>query len=93
MQLYDGTAEPQPREHELADVTAYQFTAFASTSTLTFASADYYAFGPALDNVSILESDGSGSTVPEPASWAMLLVGFGLIGVSARRRGVRSVTA
>jgi hypothetical protein len=25
-------------------------------------------------------------TVPEPASWAMLLAGFGLVGVSARRR-------
>ncbi len=33
------------------------------------------------------EGDGGvGSTVPEPASWAMLVMGFGLIGVTARRR-------
>jgi hypothetical protein len=30
-------------------------------------------------------------TVPEPASWALMIVGFGLVGVSARRR--RPVTA
>jgi len=24
--------------------------------------------------------------VPEPATWAMLIAGFGLVGVSARRR-------
>jgi hypothetical protein len=27
-----------------------------------------------------------GGAVPEPATWAMLLAGFGLVGVSARRR-------
>lgn len=29
---------------------------------------------------------GGGSTVPEPASWAMLLAGFGLIGTTMRQR-------
>ncbi len=33
------------------------------------------------------------SVVPEPASWAMLVLGFGLIGASARRRQVTSVLA
>jgi hypothetical protein len=27
-----------------------------------------------------------GGTVPEPASWALMIVGFGLVGVSMRRR-------
>jgi hypothetical protein len=27
-----------------------------------------------------------GGAVPEPASWAMLIAGFGLVGASARRR-------
>ncbi len=30
--------------------------------------------------------DPGGGAVPEPATWAMLLAGFGLVGVSARRR-------
>ncbi len=72
---------------------SYTFTAFANTSTLTFASAEYNAFGPALDNVSILENGGIGSNVPEPASWAMLLVGFGLVGTAARKRRPMVVTA
>jgi hypothetical protein len=32
-----------------------------------------------------------GSTVPEPASWAMLITGFGLIGIASRRH--KAVTA
>jgi hypothetical protein len=29
-----------------------------------------------------------GSMVPEPNSWALLIVGFGLVGVAGRRKGV-----
>ena len=36
---------------------------------------------PLVDNVSI-----TGATVPEPAKWALLVAGFGLVGVAARRR-------
>ncbi len=36
---------------------------------------------------------GSPSGVPEPASWAMLLGGFSLMGVAMRRRGLRTVTS
>lgn len=31
--------------------------------------------------------------VPEPATWAMMLLGFGLLGTAVRRRGTRSVLA
>jgi hypothetical protein len=35
-----------------------------------------------------------GGAIPEPASWAMMIVGFGLVGVFARRRdSYRSVSA
>jgi hypothetical protein len=34
--------------------------------------------------------EGEGTGVPEPASWAMLIVGFGLIGAARRRRRDRA---
>lgn len=33
------------------------------------------------------------NAVPEPASWALMLIGFGLVGTSLRRRNVAAVTA
>ncbi len=57
----------------------YQFAATGASTTLSFASLDAGSFGAALDNVSV-------SAVPEPATWAMMLLGVGLIGGSMRRR-------
>jgi hypothetical protein len=42
----------------------------------------------AFDNVTF-GTDRPGGTVPEPATWAMMILGFGLVGVSARRRVAR----
>ncbi len=78
------------RENMNWQTYSYTFTAFAANSTLTFSSFEYNPFGPALDNVSILEGDGAGATVPEPATWGMMLAGFGLVGFASRRR-TRSV--
>ena len=41
-----------------------------------------------LDNVTI----GTGA-VPEPATWAMLIAGFGIVGAAARRRRIAAVAA
>jgi hypothetical protein len=38
-------------------------------------------------------SDGASGAVPEPASWAMLIAGFGLVGAAARRRRQVSLVA
>ena len=65
---------------------SFSFTAFGTSSTLTFASAEFNPYGPALDNVSILGDDGIGGAVPEPASWALMITGFGLVGAAMRRR-------
>jgi hypothetical protein len=50
-----------------------------------------------LSHLAFLGSDGfdpGGGAVPEPATWAMLLSGFGLVGFAARRRrGAPSVAA
>lgn len=57
----------------------YSFVAASSSTTLSFASQDATSFGAALDNVSV-------AAVPEPATWAMMILGFGLVGGSMRRR-------
>ena len=60
---------------------------------------DVYAYNPAIDTVSTYVSDFGnqnvnyafrivGGAVPEPASWALMLTGFGLAGVAMRRRRV-----
>ena len=63
----------------------YSFTvAVAANSTLHFAfrNPPSYYF---LDNVVV---ELAGTTVPEPADWAMLIAGFGLTGTAMRRRRV-----
>ena len=66
--------------------SSFTFTANAASTTLMFASATQDAFGPALDNVSV-------SAIPEPATWAMMIIGFGAVGAVARRRRLAPVAA
>jgi hypothetical protein len=68
------------------------FTATGASQVLSFLSIGTPSGLPPialLDNVSLT------AAVPEPATWAMMLVGFGMIGASARyrRRNVRAVIA
>lgn len=63
------------------------FTADGASTTVTFRNADpSFDNSNGLDNVSI---DLARSAVPEPASWAMLIAGFGLTGGLLRRRTSR----
>jgi hypothetical protein len=60
-------------------LTTYNFNATGTSFTLTgLASDDGYWVG---DNFTF-------GAVPEPANWAMLIAGFGLVGVVARRRRI-----
>jgi len=73
---------------------SYDFTAASPTVQLTFLSstaATSSYLGVGLDNVTFDSLGGGagpigGSTVPEPATWAMMIAGFGLAGASLRRR-------
>ncbi|QYE33276.1 PEPxxWA-CTERM sorting domain-containing protein (plasmid) [Polymorphobacter sp. PAMC 29334] len=55
--------------------------------------------GAAIDRVSFASSSNSfeldtvAGAVPEPASWVMLVAGFGLVGAAARRRDPTAVAA
>ena len=65
-----------------------QFLNFSvgAQSTLTFAAIGTSdSLGGYLDNIALAE-------VPEPATWAMMLGGFGLLGAAARRRTRANVT-
>ena len=91
-QVYSVTAVNSPT-NMLWETYGFNFIATSALSTLTFASGENSRFGPALDNVGIADMGGSGSTVPEPSTWIMLLAGFGLVGASARKRRFRTVAA
>ena len=65
----------------------YDFVASGLTQDIQFRSLEKNAFGTVLDNVSI-------ALVPEPATWGLMLAGFGLTGVLVRRRArTRSLLA
>lgn len=69
------------------ETVSYIFQATGTSADISFSSdsSGGCCFGPALDNVAI-------SAVPEPAAWAMMIGGLGLIGGAARRRRSERVT-
>jgi hypothetical protein len=66
----------------------FRFTASAGATVLSLLGSggtDYIG----LDNVAVADL---GAGVPEPATWAMLIAGFGLVGAATRRRSPAAVT-
>jgi choice-of-anchor C domain-containing protein len=63
----------------------FDFVATASSANLTFSATQFDAFGPALDNVSI------SGPIPEPTTWALMILGFGGVGAMIRRRRTAGV--
>lgn len=68
----------------------------ASTPTDTFTLSGFVTYYPsmyqtALGEVTVQEASMTvgGGSVPEPATWALMLTGFGLIGAVLRRRRIR----
>jgi hypothetical protein len=64
---------------------------FTNLAAIRFAEIDINDFrdqGLALDNITSV-----GAAVPEPASWAMLITGFGLVGAATRRRRAAALPA
>lgn len=67
----------------------FVYTATATSEALTFLS---HGTPGGLPPVAVLDGV-SVAAVPEPAMWGLMIVGFGLIGVVARRRRSSAVTA
>ena len=86
MNVFFGNATPMnivspPVSRPMTWVTHSRiFTADSASTQLRFQSTFGGPWGVALDNVAV------NAVVPEPASWAMLITGFGLIGAIMRRR-------
>ncbi|SNS44116.1 choice-of-anchor C domain-containing protein [Sphingomonas laterariae] len=67
-------------------LNTFQFTATGALTTLRFSSSPFEGpYGASLDSVSI-RGQNAPTPVPEPTTWAMLMIGFGVVGVSMRRR-------
>jgi hypothetical protein len=69
---------------------AYRFIATAKSQRIGFTNANATAnrsFGPVIDNVILTE------VIPEPQTWAMFVLGFGLVGSGMRVRNRHAVSA
>ena len=64
----------------------YNFLATGTSTTLSFASQNAGAYGAALDNVAV-------AAVHEPATWALMLIGFAAVGFGMRRRSSTALGA
>jgi hypothetical protein len=72
-------------------VTLSSLLADIATTSVTF--SGFTVKEPFANAVSFSEVVANTGAVPEPASWAMMLAGFGLMGFAMRRRSVRPVAA
>ncbi len=61
--------------------SVFVITGAAGSSNVAFGTNSADQKGPLLDNVVV-----STGAVPEPATWAMMIAGFGLVGSALRRR-------
>ncbi len=90
---FDSLGTYMPIDHPLANYPAQVFT-FASTSVqfVRFGMSGCPQPDPgtfaacAIGEVAFRTAASGGGTVPEPAAWALMIGGFGLIGTALRRR-------
>jgi hypothetical protein len=69
------------------------FFGFRAINGQSIASVSFTVNGDGIQDVRQIRLDALGTVaVPEPATWAMMLGGFGLLGAAARRRSRTTVT-
>ena len=88
-QTINGSIVPPANGNQSASNSNQRvFLTFAANETLT--GLRFRSGQPAFEVDDIAASVGA---VPEPGTWAMMIVGFGLVGVAARRRNQIAVIA
>ena len=77
----DGTAGPNTA---WSQINAQRFTVTGAGTTLRFsAGGTSDSLGGYIDNITL-------AAVPEPATWALFIIGFGAIGQTLRRRNAKA---
>ena len=71
----------------LSTFATIDLSAFGGITSIAVTNNDPAGLGYDFFSFDALSEGGSGSTVPEPAAWALMLAGFGLVGSAMRRRG------
>jgi hypothetical protein len=90
--VFDGDTTQHIMDESISTVGDYGWTGWMPWSfTATITAAHTFELG--MENIgdNVLTSWAVLDTVPEPATWAMLILGFGLVGHAARRRRTGSV--
>jgi hypothetical protein len=93
--IFSVTAGQLPRVAPWNAAQANRRVFFTATSGTSIGGLRFFSPGVGFEFDNIMAAtaeDISSAGVPEPAAWAMLIAGFGLVGASSRRRG-RVVTA
>ena len=84
-----GNAEADAFFDYMLDPNGENFFAFEALNGETFTNLSYNIVGGTADairQVRIASAEGGVPAVPEPATWAMMLMGFGAAGYAMRRR-------
>ena len=89
-----GAGDPVLRYLSIMQANSYQLfydaAGFTSGTTYSFNLAAYFPNNIGVSHITVYDSAGP---VPEPATWAMMLLGFTGIGMTIRRRRSRNVLA
>jgi PEP-CTERM motif-containing protein len=80
-----GAGDPAIHYYGLFQADTYDlfYDPAAITSSDTINLSDFFPNNPGFSHIDFFDT---GSSVPEPATWAMMIVGFGAAGMAMRRR-------